>query len=102
MATTVGMVDVTPEGFARAMSNEGEPSPGDIARFMDALADGSVSVLVVNVQSSSSMTDRLREQAESHGVPIVEVTETIALGAASFQDWQVSQLHTLETALGFS
>ncbi|CAB4938956.1 MAG: ABC transporter substrate-binding protein [Actinobacteria bacterium] len=102
MATTVGMADVTPEGFARATSNEGEPSPGDIAQIMDALADGSVSVLIVNVQSSSSMTDRLREQAESHGVPIVEVTETMAPGASSFQDWQVDQLQAIESALGFS
>jgi len=102
MATAVGMVDVTPPGFARAMSNEGEPSPGDIARFMDALADGSVSVLIVNLQSSSSMTDRLREQAETHGVPIVEVTETLAPDAASFQEWQVGQLQMLESALRFS
>ena len=102
MATAVGMVDVTPPGFARAMSNEGEPSPGDIARFMDALADGSVGVLIVNLQSSSSMTDRLREQAKTHGVPIVEVTETLAPDAASFQEWQVGQLRMLESALGFS
>lgn len=100
MATTVGLVDGTPAGFARAVSNHGEPSPGDVAEFMDALADGSVDVLIVNVQSSSSMTDRLREQAEAHDVPVVEVTETVAPGADGFIDWQVAQLHALTDALG--
>jgi zinc/manganese transport system substrate-binding protein len=100
MATTLGMVDVTPDGFARAVSNESEPSPGDVAEFMDALADGSVAVLIINSQSTSAMTDRLREQAQSNGVAVVEITETIAPGAASFAEWQVAQLRNLETALG--
>jgi zinc/manganese transport system substrate-binding protein len=100
MATALGMVDRTPEGFARAVSNGGEPSPGDIAAFMDALADGSVSVLIVNAQSSSSMTDRLREQAAAHHVPIVEITETVAPGASTFAEWQIVQLRALASALG--
>jgi zinc/manganese transport system substrate-binding protein len=100
MATTLGMVDVTPDGFARAVSNESEPSPGDVAEFMDALADGSVRVLIINSQSTSSMTDRLREQAQSNGTAVVEITETVAPGAASFAEWQVTQLRNLERALG--
>jgi zinc/manganese transport system substrate-binding protein len=100
MATTLGMVDVTPDGFARAVSNESEPSPGDVAEFMDALADGSVSVLIINSQSTSAMTDRLREQAQSNGIAVVEITETVAPGAASFAEWQVAQLRNLERALG--
>jgi zinc/manganese transport system substrate-binding protein len=101
MATTLGMVDVTPDGFARAVSNESEPSPGDVAEFMDALADGSVRVLIINSQSTSAMTDRLREQAQSNGTAVVEITETVAPGAASFAEWQVTQLRNLEAALGF-
>ena len=101
MATTLGMVDVTPDGFARAVSNESEPSPGDVAEFMDALADGSVRLLIINSQSTSAMTDRLREQAKSNGIAVVEITETIAPGAASFAEWQVAQLLDLQTALGY-
>ncbi len=100
MIIPLGLVDATPAGYARSVSNGGEPSPGDIAAFMDALADGSVSVLIVNVQSSNSMTDRLRDQATSHHVPIVEVTETVAAGASTFVQWQVDQLHALASALG--
>lgn len=101
MALTLGMVDVTPDGFARAVANESEPSPGDVAEFMDVLADGSVRVLIINSQSTSAMTDRLREQATIKGVAVVEITETIAPGSASFAEWQVAQLRNLETALAY-
>lgn len=101
MATTLGMVDVTPDGFARAVANESEPSPGDVAEFMDALVDGSVRVIIINSQSTSAMTDRLREQAQSNGIAVVEITETIAPGSASFAEWQVAQLRNLQTALGY-
>ena len=100
MIIPLGLVNATPAGYARSVSNGGEPSPGDIALFMDALANGSVSVLIVNVQSSNLMTDRLREQAETHDVPIVEVTETVPAGASTFEQWQVDQLHALADALG--
>ena len=99
MASALGMVDVTPEGYARAVSNGGEPAPGDVGQLLDALAHGDVRVLIVNTQSVGSMTDRLRAQATTHHVPVVEITETTAPGA-SFQDWQVEQLHALATALG--
>jgi zinc/manganese transport system substrate-binding protein len=72
-----------------------------VAEFMDALADGSVRVLIINSQSTSAMTDRLREQATSKGVAVVEITETIAPGSASFAEWQVAQLRNLETALEY-
>jgi len=100
MIIPLGLVNATPAGYARSVSNGGEPSPGDIALFMDALANGSLSVLIVNVQSSNSMTDRLRKQADTHHVPIVEVTETVAPGASSFAMWQTDQLNSLASALG--
>lgn len=101
MAAALGMVDLTPEGYARAVSNGGEPAPGDIASLLDALAHGDVRVLIVNTQSTGSMTDRLRAQATTHHVPVVEITETKAPGSASFQDWQIAQLHALATALRY-
>jgi zinc/manganese transport system substrate-binding protein len=33
-------------------------------------------------------------------VPIVEVTETVAAGASTFEQWQIDQLHALAAALG--
>ena len=100
MIAALGFVDATPAGYARSVSNGGEPSPGDVASFMDALADGSVTFLVVNIQSTNSMTDRLREQAEAHHVAILEVTETVAPGASTYADWQIGQLRALLEMMG--
>lgn len=99
MAAELGMVDATPQGFARAAANEGEPSPGDLAAFEDALRSRAVKVLIVNSQASSSVRDQLRTIADDSDVPVVEVTETPAPGSGSFVDWQVAQLDALVKAV---
>ena len=98
-AHAVGLEDVTPEGYRRAVSNEGDPAPGDIAAFESALTDGEVDLLVFNTQTEGQLPDQLRGAAEDAGVPVVEVTESPEDAAGSFVAWQVSQLSALADAL---
>jgi zinc/manganese transport system substrate-binding protein len=56
-------------------------------------------VLVYNVQTEGSIPQQVRGTAEGAGVPVVDVTETVAEGATSFAEWQVSQLQALRRAL---
>ena len=100
MAASVGLRDVTPEGYRRAAGNESEPAPGDLTEFEAALADGSVDVLVYNVQTRGSIPDQLRAAAEDAGVPVVEVTESPSDADVSFVAWQLAQLSALSDALG--
>lgn len=100
MAAAVGLVDATPEGYRRAVSNDSDPAPGDLTEFERALAGGSVDVLVYNSQTSGSIPDQLREAAEQAGVPVVEVTESPPADGGSFITWQQSQLEALAGALG--
>ncbi|MCV7106579.1 MULTISPECIES: metal ABC transporter solute-binding protein, Zn/Mn family [Mycolicibacterium] len=102
MAAAVGLQDRTPPGYQVSASNETDPSPGDLAAFLTLLEDRGVDVLIVNTQTEGSMPAQLRGAAEAAGVPLVEVTETVAPGADSFQAWQVDQLRTLAEALGVS
>jgi zinc/manganese transport system substrate-binding protein len=99
MAAAVGLTDRTPEGYRQAVSNESEPSPGAIAAFESALADGKVDVLIVNVQTEGSVPDHLRTAAEKAGVPVVAVTESPPQDARTFVAWQVAQLTELSAAL---
>jgi zinc/manganese transport system substrate-binding protein len=101
-AAAVGLRDVTPEGYRRAVSNEGDPAPGDIAAFERALRGGEVDVLVVNRQTTGELPDQLRATAEHAGVPVVEVTESPPDPNGSFVAWQLAQLRQLSTALGVS
>jgi zinc/manganese transport system substrate-binding protein len=100
MAAAVGLTDATPEGYRRAVSNESEPAPGELAAFEAALRDGAVDVLVHNAQTSGSVPEQLRAAAEEAGLPVVEVTESPAEADGSFVAWQLSQLSALSDALG--
>jgi zinc/manganese transport system substrate-binding protein len=99
-ATAVGLTDATPEGYRDAASNESDPAAGDVAAFEAALADGSIDVLVFNTQTEGAVPDQLRAAAESAGVPVVEVTESVPEDAGSFEEWQLAQLQQLADALG--
>ncbi|MCO7218264.1 metal ABC transporter solute-binding protein, Zn/Mn family [Klenkia sp. PcliD-1-E] len=99
-AAAVGLTDATPEGYRDAASNESDPSPSDVAAFESALADGSIDVLVYNTQTEGSVPEQLRAAAESTGVPVVDVTESVPDGDDSFVAWQLGQLQQLADALG--
>jgi zinc/manganese transport system substrate-binding protein len=100
MAAAIGLADVTPEGYRRASSNDSDPAPGDLTAFEDALANGSVDVLIYNTQTSGSVPEQLRAAAEDAGVPVVEVSESPTDANGSFVAWQLAQLRKLSDALG--
>ena len=99
MAAALGLTDVTPAGYRKAAANESEPAASDLAAFESQLRSGSVDVLIVNTQTQGAVPEQLRHVAESAGVPVVDVTETVPRGS-TFAQWQLEQLHALSTALG--
>jgi zinc/manganese transport system substrate-binding protein len=100
MATALGLVDSTPQGYRRASSNDSDPAPGDLAEFETALAAGRIDVLIYNTQTSGSVPEQLRAAADKAGVPVVEVSESPRDANGSFVAWQVAQLTELSDALG--
>jgi zinc/manganese transport system substrate-binding protein len=100
LADALGLADATPPGYRNAVANESEPGPADLHAFLQALEGGQMDVLVFNTQTEGSGPDQLRAAAEDHGVPVVDVTETVAPGSRGFVDWQVGQLTALAEALG--
>jgi zinc/manganese transport system substrate-binding protein len=95
MATAVGLRDLTPEGYRRAVSNEGEPTPGDLADFAAVLSGGEVDVLIQNVQTEGELATSLISAAKDGGVSFVAVTESQPEAGGSFVAWQVGQLEEL-------
>ena len=90
MAAAVGLQNRTPPGYQAAARNETDPSPADLDAFLSLL----------KAQTEGAVPQQLRSAAESAGVPVVNVTETVAPGAKSFEAWQVDQLTALAGALG--
>lgn len=100
MATALGLIDRTPPGYRRSVSNGGDPAPGDLQAFRTALARHTVDVLIDNVQTSGSIPEQLRAAAEAAHVPVVAVTESPPAGGGSFVAWQTAELRSLAAALG--
>ena len=101
-AEALGLVNKTPQGYQRAAANESEPAPADIEAFRKALANKEIDVLIYNTQTEGSIPEQIRAAAEENGVPVVEVTETVAPGESTFIGWQDKQLTALAEALGVS
>lgn len=94
-----GLDVVTPPGFARAVEDGVDPSPADTLAMQRLLDNHDINVLLYNVQTVTPVTAQIRALARQHGIPIVGVSETMPAGAATYQQWQQSQLTKLLHAL---
>ncbi len=94
---------ISPPGFMRAVAEGNDPSPGCIAVFQSQLlnpaSSGNATVLVYNAQTVTPLTQQMKSEAASHGIPIVAVTETIQPSNVRYQDWMYAELLQLENAL---
>jgi zinc/manganese transport system substrate-binding protein len=84
--------------FQLAIMNSTEPSASEIAAFQKDLRTRIVKVLLYNSQASEELTRRMRGIAKDARVPVVGVTETEP-AHTTYQDWMLSELSALETAL---
>ncbi|GAA5098129.1 metal ABC transporter solute-binding protein, Zn/Mn family [Nocardia iowensis] len=93
-----GVEDRTPHEFQEAVEQETDPAPAAVAATRELLTGKQVRALVYNVQTQDKMTKELRSVAQSSGLPIVEVTETMPIGVDYIQ-WQTKNAEALAAAL---
>ncbi len=93
-----GVTIKTPAGFAEAIENGNDPSPGDTTTMQKLISAKMIKVLLYNAQATTPVTELLKTQAQSNAIPVVGVTETLPVGM-TFQQWQQSQLDKLLGAL---
>ena len=99
LADALGLKLATPAGFLRAISEGVDPSAADKAASERQLSDRAVRVYLYNSQNATPDVAAQLAAARRAGVPVVAVTETLNPAGASFQQWQVSQLQALKSAL---
>ncbi|MUM16923.1 ABC transporter substrate-binding protein [Mycobacterium sp. CBMA 623] len=93
------LVDRTPHDFAEATENGQDPSPAAVAAALDLINTKQVAALLFNTQTAGPVTDRIKQAAQSHGVPVVTVTETLPEGT-DYVSWQRRTTEQLAAALG--
>ena len=98
-ADAIGLTVLTPEGFMKAIEQGVDPAPADVAGERDLLTGKKVKALLYNSQVTSPLTQDIHDLAVKSGVPVVGVAETIPIKFKTYQEWMLSQLAELETAL---
>ena len=99
LAQALGLNLTSPAEFMQAISEGTDPPAQTVAQFQDQISHRQIKVLVYNTQTSTPITDNLKQLATRNGIPVVGISETVEPRTAAFQDWQVSQLMSVQSAL---
>jgi len=100
LVEAAGLKLATPPSFAQSIEDGNEPSVADNSAMDAALTSKAIKVLLYNGQVTSPATDVVKQLAQSSGVPVVGVTETLPPTDKNFQAWQLRQINEITTALG--
>ncbi|MCX4745697.1 zinc ABC transporter substrate-binding protein [Kitasatospora sp. NBC_01287] len=99
LAESLGLKLLTPESFLDAMSEGNDPTAADKATIDRQIATRQIKVYVFNTQNSDPDVMAQVNAAKAQGIPVAQVTETLAPAGDTFQDWQVQELQGIENAL---
>jgi zinc/manganese transport system substrate-binding protein len=99
MANALGLVLVSPPEFMKAVAEGNDPPVDSVAAFQQAILTREATVLVYNVQTSTDVTNTIKQMAVQQGIPVVAVSETMQPPDSTFQEWQLGQLNALDNAL---
>jgi len=98
LITATNLAVKSPEGFAQAIENGSDPSPGDQTTFTSLINKKQIRLLFYNSQASSPAAEKVRAAAEKNSIPVVALTEMLPKNMPSYQAWQLSQLQAILTA----
>jgi zinc/manganese transport system substrate-binding protein len=99
MAYTTGLSLISPAEFMNAVAEGNDPTARDVATFQNQIQNHQIKVLVYNTQTVTPLTEQLKALAQQNNIPIVGVSETMPLGAQTFQGWHATELKLLLQAL---
>jgi zinc/manganese transport system substrate-binding protein len=99
MAGALGLDLISPPEFMDAVAEGNDPPASSVVTFQSQITNKQVKVLVYNVQTATAVTTNIEHLAAAQDIPVVGVSETLQPETVTFQDWQLSQLITLENAL---
>ncbi|MGC0314948.1 metal ABC transporter solute-binding protein, Zn/Mn family [Kitasatospora acidiphila] len=99
LAESVGLKMLTPETFLDAESEGTDPTAADKATIDQQISGKQIKIYVYNTQNSNPDVVAQVNAAKAQGIPVAQVTETLAPASATFQDWQTGELQGIADAL---
>ena len=89
----------TPTGFAKSIEDGTDPSPSDTKAMEALLTNKTARILFYNSQTTSPVTEHIRNVATQSKIPVIGVTETMPTSSKTYQAWQQNQLDQIISAL---
>ncbi len=99
LLTAMGMKNLTPFVFQADIMNGVDPAPEDITLENGFFTKHMVKVFCYNQQVVDSLTTSIRETAQSAGVPVVGVYETMPVPGYDYQSWMLAEVNALTKAV---
>jgi zinc/manganese transport system substrate-binding protein len=94
-----GLTDVTPAEFSEAIEEDTDPPAAVLQETLALFSADPVEALVLNAQTETPTTDQVAQAAQTAGVPVVAVTETLPAGTTDYVSWMGAQIDALAGAL---
>jgi zinc/manganese transport system substrate-binding protein len=95
----MGMKILTPFVFQADVMNGVDPSPEDVTLEEGFFTKHQVKVFCYNQQVVDSLTISIGQTAQSAGVPVVGVYETMPTPGYDYQSWMMAELTAIEAAI---
>src|SRR5690554_5884159 len=94
----LGLVNETPADFSAAIENGSDVAPSVLLEMERLIEGGTLALLAYNEQTAGPETERVLALAESTGLPIVPVAETLPEGMG-YLEWMSTVLDEVGAAL---
>jgi len=99
LGQALGLRLLTPYSFAKAIAEGTDVSAADKQTVDTQAQRRLIRVWVYNRQNATPDVQRVNQLARAAGIPITSITETLSPASASFEQWQVAELQSLQRAL---
>jgi len=95
----MGMTNLTPFVFQADVMNGVDPAPEDITLENGLFTKHQVKVFCYNQQVVDSLTTSIRQNAQSAGIPVVGVYETMPTPGYDYQTWMLAEVAAIRAAV---
>jgi zinc/manganese transport system substrate-binding protein len=99
LGEALGLRLLTPYSFAKAIAEGSDVTARDKQTVDTQTQKRQIKVWVYNSQNATPDVQRVNMFARAAGIPITTITETLSPASATFEQWQVAELRSLQHAL---
>jgi zinc/manganese transport system substrate-binding protein len=99
LLTAMGIDNLTPFEFQANIMNGVDPSPQNVTLENGFFTKHQVKVFCYNQQVVNTLTISIRHTAQTAGVPVVGVYETMPTPGYDYQSWMMAEVKAIENAV---